>query len=91
MQETNIGAELEVTPEISLHTIVGGPTPQTMRLQGNLEKQKVVLIDSGSTHNFLYAVIAKKVDYPSPQAGDLRLWLLLVRGWQTKGGAQELL
>ncbi|XP_062173762.1 uncharacterized protein LOC133879249 [Alnus glutinosa] len=48
-------------PEISLHTISGTPTPHTMRVVGFIRGQMVViLIDSGSTHNFLDPSIIKK-------------------------------
>ncbi|KAF8369296.1 hypothetical protein HHK36_032691 [Tetracentron sinense] len=48
-------------PEISLHAIVGSQTPQTMRVKGRLGKTQImVLVDSGSTHNFLNPNIARK-------------------------------
>jgi hypothetical protein len=48
-------------PEISLHAISGTPTPHTMRVVGFIRGQMVViLIDSGSTHNFLDPSIVKK-------------------------------
>jgi hypothetical protein len=45
---------LEEFPEISLNAIVGSPSPKTMRIIGFLRYHRVtVLIDSGSTHNFV--------------------------------------
>jgi len=45
---------VEEEPEISLNAITGTPTPKTMRIVGWVKGQQViVLIDSGSTHNFL--------------------------------------
>lgn len=41
-------------PEISYSALSGASSPQTMKLYGSPNKQKVyVLIDSGSTHKFL--------------------------------------
>lgn len=43
-----------VQPEISLHALIGSVNPRTMRVQGRVRNQEVViLIDSGSTHNFI--------------------------------------
>lgn len=45
---------VEEEPEISLNAITGTPTPKTMRLIGrSLNHKVIVLIDSGSTHNFV--------------------------------------
>jgi hypothetical protein len=45
---------VEEEPEISLNAITGTPSPKTMRIVGWVKGQQViVLIDSGSTHNFL--------------------------------------
>jgi hypothetical protein len=50
----------DVNPEISLHAITGSNHPKTMRIIGRVGNQRVViLIDSGSTHNFLDSSIAK--------------------------------
>jgi hypothetical protein len=52
--------EMEKTLEISLNAITGTPNPRTMRLVGVLKNQQVViLIDSGSAHNFVDAHLAK--------------------------------
>lgn len=54
-------SETEETPEISLHAMAGTTSPQTMRLRGHLGRQLVViLIDSGSTHNFIDPTASKK-------------------------------
>jgi hypothetical protein len=45
---------LEEFLEISLNVITGSPNPKTMRVVGLLRfHQVVILIDSGSTHNFV--------------------------------------
>ncbi|XP_075673885.1 uncharacterized protein LOC142643233 [Castanea sativa] len=47
---------LQDTPEITLYALVGSPSPGTMRIEGKLQGHcLVILIDTGSTHNFLDA------------------------------------
>ena len=44
--------------EITLYALVGNPTSNTLRIKGRILNQDMVsLIDSGSTHNFLDAVV----------------------------------
>jgi hypothetical protein len=51
----------EVLPEISLHAITKSLHPKTMRVLGWIGGQKVVvLIDSGSTHNFVDTLVCKR-------------------------------
>ncbi|XP_043725863.1 uncharacterized protein LOC122672458 [Telopea speciosissima] len=58
----DVAEEVEEIPEISLHAICGVKTPETMRVVGRLGHVAVtVLVDSGSTHNFLSLKVAKKV------------------------------
>ena len=61
----------ETTPTISCHALAGISTPQTLKIEGYLKKQKVtVLIDSGSTHNFINNKVAKQLNcfiYPAPE------------------------
>jgi len=48
--------------EISMHAMAGSPTPQTMQVHGVINQQSlVVLIDSGSTHNFIEERLAEKL------------------------------
>lgn len=52
----------EGTPEISLHAITGIRSPKTMRIKGGIgHTSTIVLIDSGSTHNFMNEALATKV------------------------------
>lgn len=45
---------LEEFPEILLNAIIGTPSPKTMQMIGVIRFHKaIVLIDSGSTHNFV--------------------------------------
>jgi hypothetical protein len=52
---------LEVEPVISLNALTGFSAPQTLKLIGYIKNQKVIiLIDSGSTHNFIHRCIAQE-------------------------------
>ena len=61
----------EITPTISYNALAGITTPQTPKMEGYIKKKKViVLIDSGSTHNFIHSKIAKNLNcfiYPTPE------------------------
>jgi len=57
------------TAQINLHALMGHIIPQTLRVQGQLKQSPVViLIDSGSTHNFIQDRIAKQLDLPLHQS-----------------------
>ena len=48
--------------QISLHALSGHTTPETLRMTGRISHQPVViLIDSGSTHNFVQARLVKSL------------------------------
>ncbi|KAF9671218.1 hypothetical protein SADUNF_Sadunf12G0024600 [Salix dunnii] len=50
-------------PEISLHAIAGATNPQTMRVTGYYHNKPLyILLDSGSTHNFLDPSVASKLN-----------------------------
>jgi predicted aspartyl protease len=52
----------EENPEISLHAITGINHPNAMRLIGWIENHKIImLVDSGSTHNFLDSSMGRKL------------------------------
>jgi hypothetical protein len=61
----------EITPTISSHALDDIITPQTLNIQGYIKNKKVaVLIDSGSTHNFINYKLAKDLNffiYPTPE------------------------
>jgi hypothetical protein len=45
--------------EISINALVGLSVPQTLEIVGYIKKQKlIVLIDLGSTHNFIDKILA---------------------------------
>jgi hypothetical protein len=51
----------EVEPVISLNALSGFSAPQTLKLIGYIKHQKVIiLVDSGSTHNFIHRRIAQE-------------------------------
>jgi hypothetical protein len=55
----------EAILEISFHAIAGTAHPQTLRVMGRLRSKEVmVLIDSGSTHNFIDQSIVHKYELP---------------------------
>ena len=50
----------EITPTISCHALDRIITPQTLKIEGYIKKKKViVLIDFGSTHNYIHCKLAK--------------------------------
>ncbi|XP_028791570.1 uncharacterized protein LOC114747408 [Neltuma alba] len=54
----------EVTPTISLHAISGVDDADSMRLQGYVGRRPIqILIDNGSTHDFLDLTIAQKLGW----------------------------
>jgi hypothetical protein len=51
----------EVEPIISLNALTGFSAPQTLKLIGYIKHRKVILlVDSGSTHNFIHHCIAQE-------------------------------
>ena len=60
-----------MSPTISCNALAGITTPQTLKVEGHIKKKKViVLIDSGSTHNFIHCKVAKESNcfiYPAPE------------------------
>jgi hypothetical protein len=51
----------KVEPVISLNSLTGFSTPQTLKLIGYIKHQKVIiLVDSGSTQNFIHRCIAQE-------------------------------
>ena len=61
--ENQLDNELPATPEelvISLHDLVGISSPQTLKIRGFIKHRPVVvLIDSGSTYNFIHQRVAE--------------------------------
>jgi len=65
-QEPNLE---ETTPTISCHALADIVTPQTLKIQGYIKNKKVtILIDLGSTHNFINYKLEKDLNcfvYPA--------------------------
>ncbi|XP_056850923.1 uncharacterized protein LOC108825184 [Raphanus sativus] len=60
IRETTISDDDDKVPTISVHALNGAPTFNCMRLVRKYEKRKLhILIDPGSTHNFLDIQMAK--------------------------------
>ena len=52
-----------MNPNISRNSLAGIATPQTLKIEGNIKKKNViVLIDSGSTDNFIHCNITKELN-----------------------------
>ena len=53
----------EITPTIYCHALSGINTPQTLKIEGYIKNKKVtVLIDFGSTRNFIHCNVAKDLN-----------------------------
>jgi hypothetical protein len=54
----------EITPTISCHALARIYTPQTIKIEGYMKTNKIiVLIDFSSTHNFIHCKLAKVVNF----------------------------
>lgn len=59
--------QLEVVDrvELALRSIVGFSAPGTMKVKGNVgEKEVIILIDCGATHNFISIGLVKELQIP---------------------------
>ncbi|RVW25194.1 Transposon Tf2-11 polyprotein [Vitis vinifera] len=60
--------------QLSLNALMSNEDSQTMTLNGNYKGRSLfVLIDSGSSHNFLSSKVAKRVDYCWKKARGIRV------------------
>jgi hypothetical protein len=67
-------AEEEDTPEISLHAITGKDPTETMKTYGGIGLLKFfVLVDSGSTHNFMSLSFARMLNLQSAEEGGMEV------------------
>eukprot|EP00253_Pinus_taeda_P023505 PITA_23505 len=62
LQEQSLDEE-QMNPTISCNALAGITSPKTIKIEGQIKKKKViVLIDSGSTHNFIHCKVAKELN-----------------------------
>ncbi|XP_052203138.1 uncharacterized protein LOC127808607 [Diospyros lotus] len=62
----NSGVEAEDLPKVSLHALAGSAGPQTMQVTAMLKgKVASLLINNGSTHNFISTKVAHKLQIPT--------------------------
>ncbi|PNX96980.1 retrotransposon-related protein, partial [Trifolium pratense] len=86
----------DIDPQISLHALMGHTIPQTIRLVGQINNQTLsILVDSGSTHNFIQDRVAKQLGLtlePTPSFQVLvDLFVLPLSGAEIVLGVQWLL
>ncbi|XP_041009343.1 uncharacterized protein LOC121253391 [Juglans microcarpa x Juglans regia] len=63
--DSKVEKTLQNPPEISLHALIGSVGPKTMQVKGRIGNQWVIiLIDLGSTHNFLDPDVISRVPLP---------------------------
>ncbi|MCI13743.1 hypothetical protein A2U01_0034863, partial [Trifolium medium] len=69
LQLTDLDPQISDPAQISLHALMGHTIPQTLKVLGHISKSPVmVLIDSGSTHNFIQDRVAKQLGLPLKEA-----------------------
>lgn len=68
--EFSLELDDESIPQVSLSAMTGISQPQNLKLKGHIKNNNVVvLIDSGSTHNFLDSTMVKRLNiitFPMP-------------------------
>ncbi|KAF8392867.1 hypothetical protein HHK36_021106 [Tetracentron sinense] len=76
---TTIEEHPQEEPLISVHALAGFVSYQTMRVRGKIKQRVVtILIDSGSTHNFLDPSVAKQTGCSIQQTNPL--WVTIANG-----------
>jgi len=64
---------------ISLHTIKGATNSKIIKVEEKMQDSSLmVLIDSGSTHNFIDEAMAKRMRHPTTRTQPLSLTIVLV-------------
>jgi hypothetical protein len=77
----------EVEPVISLNGLVGFSAPQTLKLIGYIKHRKaIILVDSGSTHNFIHRRIAQETNCHIRAANNFQI--LISNGGSMKCGGR---
>ena len=64
-----------MSPTISCNALARITTPQTLKIEGHIKKKNlIVLIDSGSTHNFIHYKVENELNcflYQAPECQDM--------------------
>ena len=82
---------MDEEPEISLNAITGTPNPKTMRIIRVLRnRQVVILIDSGSTHNFVDAKLAEVLGIISTSGDAIQVRIANGQIISSPGKSQDL-
>jgi hypothetical protein len=82
---------LDEEAEISLNAITGTPNEKTMRLLGILRGQQVIiLIDSGSTHNFVDEHVVKRMGLSSTKKEVIKVRIANGQQISSPGKCQDL-
>lgn len=64
------------TPQINLNVLVGMPASETFRVYGSINHHRVmILVDGGSTHNFVQSCVAKFLNLPTSSTPSLQVML----------------
>jgi predicted ATPase with chaperone activity len=78
------------TPKITLHVLIGWTVPKTMRVFAKIGSHHViVLIDSGSLHNFISERMANLLRLPVVPTNTFSIRLPIKRASDTKGGLRR--
>ncbi|XP_043700319.1 uncharacterized protein LOC122651046 [Telopea speciosissima] len=57
--------DVEPSPELSYHSLIGSNNPSTLRFTGYLAGSPIqILVDGGSTHNFIQSRVARHLNLP---------------------------
>jgi hypothetical protein len=77
----------KVEPVISLNALTGFSAPQTLKLIGYIKHRKVIiLVDSGSTHNFIHRRIAQETNCYIRAVNNFQI--MIANGWSMKCGGR---
>jgi hypothetical protein len=77
----------EVEPVISLNSLTGFFSPQTLKLIGYIKHRKVIiLVDSGRTHNFIHRRIAQETNFYIRSVNNFQI--MIVNGGSMKCGGR---
>ncbi|KAG6480688.1 hypothetical protein ZIOFF_057273 [Zingiber officinale] len=89
--QDNINEVQDDSMAISVHALEGLQTPQTMKVKGFIKKQPVmILIDSGSTNNFLDSTLARRLKQKLERASTFDVKVADGRSLTSPGKCEDL-